>query len=373
MRIALVHDYLLQFGGAERVLCALSELFPDAPIYTLLYDRKKMAPWFGDKTVRVSFLDKLPKSIQARHRLLLPFFSCAASALDVSAFDVVISSSSSFAKGVRVKPGAVHISYCHSPTRFLWDYEKNYLRDNRYKLPVRMLLKPLIALLKKWDKRAARGVHFWIANSKTVQERIASYYGASATVIYPPFLLPDSPDTKAPLYAHNYFLVVSRLSAYKKIDLIIETFNHMQLPLIIIGDGPERERLEKIAKINTTFLGCVDDAALTGYYQNCKAVIVACEEDFGLTALEAAHYGKPVLAYRKGGVAEWLEEGKTGEFFNEHTPESLAEGVYKISARAYVPAYLKNKASQFSKESFQRAISQFVSNAISNAIDLNKK
>jgi glycosyltransferase involved in cell wall biosynthesis len=364
MRIALVHDYLVQFGGAERTLLVLAELFPDAPIYTLLYDRGKMARWFGGKDVRTSFLDALPEVLTGHHRFLLPFFSLATRSLNISGYDVVISSSSSFAKGVRVESGAVHISYCYSPTRFLWDYQERYMHDNRFGFFVRKALVPLIAMLRAWDKHAARGVGAWIAPSHVIQERIKKYYGADSEVIYPPIDVPPPAPSHGKAYAKDYYLIVSRLSAYKKIDLVVAAFNKLQMPLVIVGDGPERERLERIAHSNIIFKGFVDDGELPGLYQHARAVIVAVEEDFGLTAAEAAYYGKPTLAYQSGGVAEWLEPGKTGEFFDEQSVESLAQGVYKIAAHEYDAAYLKKKAAQFSKKVFQDAVSGFVSRTL---------
>lgn len=360
MRVALVHDYLVQFGGAERTLLALAELFPDAPVYTLLYDRGKMAHWFGGKDIRTSFLDGLPEVLTRHHRFLLPLFPLAARSLDISGYDVVISSSSSFAKGVRVRSGAVHISYCYSPARFLWDYQERYMHDNRFCFLARVALAPLIAALRVWDKHVACRVDAWIAPSHVIRERIKKYYGADSEVIYPPVDVPLASPAHSKAYAQDYFLVVSRLSAYKKIDLVVAAFNKLQMPLVVVGDGPERERLERMAHSNVIFKGFVDDSELPGLYQHARAVIVAAEEDFGLTAAEAAYYGKPTLAYKSGGVAEWLEPGKTGEFFDEQSIESLAQGVYKIAAHEYDAAYLKKKAAQFGKKTFQNAISEFV-------------
>ncbi len=363
-RVAFVHDYLTQLGGAERVLLALMEPYPDAPVYTLLYDREKMAPWFSHHDVHVSFLDKLPVSLLKYRRWLLPFFPLAVKLLDLSAYDVVISSSASFGKGVRVKQGAVHISYCHSPTRFLWDYRKNYLSDNRFGFLFRAALVPFLELLKMWDRRVARRVHFWIAPSRSVQERIQKYYGAHAEVIYPPFSLPEPQPLQKAQYAQDYFLVVSRLSAYKKIDCVIRAFNNLPLSLVIIGEGPEFAHLKKMANANITFLKFISDESLGGYYQNCSALIVPCEEDFGLTALEAAHYGKPILAYRKGGATEWIQEGKTGEFFDEHDSDVLARGVYKILGKSYDASLIRDNTAQFGKKEFQKKISSFIAHKL---------
>lgn len=226
------------------------------------------------------------------------------------------------------------------------------------------MMAPLIAALRLWDASAAGRVHAWIAPSRTVQERIKLYYGADAVVIHSPIDLPPAVSVREKIYVKDYFLVVSRLSAYKKIDLVIETFNKLQMPLVIAGDGPERVRLERMAHSNIIFKGFMDDAELPGLYQHARAVIVACEEDLGLTAAEAAYYGIPTLAYRAGGVAEWLEPGVTGEFFDEQSVESLAQGIYKIMAHKYDAAYLKKKAMQFDKKTFQEAMRRFISECL---------
>ncbi len=368
MRVALIHDYLVQFGGAERTLLALSELFPDAPIYTLLYNREKMAFWFGGKDIRTSFLNILPDTITRNHRFLLPLYPFAAQSLKITGYDVVISSSSAFAKGVSIESGIPHVCYCHSPTRFLWDYQEKYIQDNSVSFFMRILLTPIISALRLWDKRIADKVDVWIAPSQTVKDRIKKYYNADAQVLYPPINTFHNDLKHSNVYANNYFLVVSRLSAYKKIDLIIQTFNKIQLPLVIVGDGIERQKLQKMSRSNIIFRGFVDDGELPDLYRNARAVIIACEEDFGLIPAEAAYYGKPALAYKKGGIAEWLESGKTGEFFDEQSVESLAQGVYKILAGEYNPEYVMKKVEQFNKTLFQNNVLKVIKETIDSKV-----
>ena len=364
VKIALVHDFLIQFGGAERVLLALHRIFPDAPIYTLLSDKKISSHFFSACNIRESFLGKLPEFLKKRHRIFLPLFPLAIESFDLSDFDIIISSSSAFAKGVVTRSKAVHICYCHSPARFLWDYHCQYQEDNRFGILAKMIARFFTHRLRIWDRASAERVDFWIANSETTKKRIEKYYRKSAEVIYPPLtnLTTEQSNYLEAGFPNDYFLVVSRLSAYKKIDVIISAFNKLKLPLLIVGDGPERKKLEAMAGDNIKFAGFISDEKLFAYYQNTKAFVLANEEDFGLSALEAASFGKPVLAYKKGGALEWMEEGKTGEFFDTQTPEVLADGARRISLNIekYNPDYLKAKASEFNEERFKREILNFL-------------
>ena len=365
MKIALVHDYLTQLGGAERVLFALARAYPDATIYTLLYDRGKVGGYLVGRDVQSSFLNKLPKFLRLNKRLLLPFLPKAIESLDLSGYDLIISSSSAFAKGVVKNPKAVHICYCHSPARFLWDYKDDYQKDNRFGVSARFFINLIIPFLKKWDKASADRVDFWIANSKTTQERIKKYYGKDSVVIYPPLARFQCLAPKA-LNIADYFFIAARLSAYKKIDIAIEAFNDLGWPLVIAGEGPERERLENMAGKNVKFLGFVPDEELGGYYAASKAFILANEEDFGLSALEAASFGKPVLAFRRGGAIEWLEEGITGEFFESQTKEAVIEVLRKMASRdfSYNSERSKDVVQKFNEESFQKNILDFISVAV---------
>ena len=359
MKVALVHDYLTQLGGAERVLFALAHAYPGASIYALLYDPKEMSGYLANRNARASFLNKLPEFIKSNKRLLLPFLPWAIESFDLSEYDLIISSSSAFAKGVIKSPKAVHICYCHAPARFLWDYKDAYQKDNHFGVLARFFANLIIPRLRKWDKASADRVDFWIANSKTTQARIKKYYGKDSVVIYPPLKCLESRS----LNIADYFFIAARLSAYKKIDIVIEAFNDLGWPLVIAGEGPERERLENMAGKNVKFLGFVPDEELGGYYASSKAFILANEEDFGLSALEAASFGKPVLAYKKGGATEWLEEGITGEFFESQTKEAVIEVLRKMATRnfSYNSERAREVAQKFSENEFCKNIINFVS------------
>ncbi|MDF1498464.1 MAG: glycosyltransferase [Patescibacteria group bacterium] len=362
-KIAIVHDFLTYFGGAERVLISLHKLYPDAPIYTLLYNEKKMKQYFSDAKIRTSFLNKLPKFIRKRKKYLLPFMPTAAETFDLREFDIVISSSSSFAKGIITKPKTTHICYCHTPTRFLWDWHYNYLKENNIKGIKKIIILFFLHYMRMWDKSAAERVDYFIANSKNTAQRIKKFYGRESKVVYPPCDVEYSNDCEKPKEdKKRYFLIVSRLSSYKKIDLAIEAFNKLEIPLIIIGEGEDRSRLRKMAEKNIKFLGFVSDEKLKYYYQSCQAFIFPGEDDFGITPIEAMSFGKPVLAYRRGGLKETIIEGITGEFFDDLIPEILADGVRRMknNYRNYNCERIKQHSQKFSRKNFEENIKNII-------------
>ncbi len=373
-KIAIVHDFLTYFGGAERVLMSLHKLYPEAPIYTLLYDEKKMKQYFPEAKIRSSFLNRLPKFIRKRKKYLLPFMPTAAETFDLRDFDIVISSSSSFVKGIITKPKAVHICYCHTPTRFLWDWHYNYLEENKIKGIKKIFILPILHYLRMWDKSASERVDYFIANSKHTAKRIRKFYGRDSEVIYPPVdtviarslseRSERNGDEAMTDKSKNYFLIVSRLSPYKKIDIAIEAFNKLELPLIIIGEGSDKNKLVKIANKNIKFLGFQSEEKLAQYYENCYAFIFPGEDDFGITPIEAMSFGKPVLAYRKGGVLETVIENETGEFFDDPIPEILADGVRrtKNNYNNYDAEKIKKQAEKFSEGVFREKMKGFVKN-----------
>ena len=367
-KIVIVHDFLTYFGGAEQVLRSLHTLYPKAPIYTLLYNEDRMKQYFPNAKIRISFLNKLPQFLKKRKKYLFPLMPTAAETFDLRDFDIVISSSSSFAKGIITKPKTTHICYCHTPTRFLWDWHLNYLKENKIRGIKKILILPILHYMRMWDKSASERVDYFIANSKNTARRIKKFYGANSEVIYPPCDIGESkPSDKKKNRTGDYFLIVSRLSPYKKIDIAVEAFNKLDLPLVIIGDGQDRKRLENMAEKNIKFLGFQNKEKLAEYYQNCQAFIFPGEDDFGITAIEAMSYGKPVLAFRKGGLLETMIEGETGEFFDDAIPEILADGVRRLKNNyaKYNSEKIKNQANKFSRENFEEKIKQFVLN-ISN-------
>lgn len=352
MKIALVQDYLVEYGGAERVLQALCEIFPEAPIYTLLYDEKASGRVFRGREIHTSFLQKIPFACR-HHRWFAALMPLAVEQFDLSEFDVVLSNSASFGKGIITKPKTTHVNYCMTPTRFLWDGSHRYIDE--FKLPwlIRKISPAVIAYLRIWDKEAALRVDKFIANSNFVRTRIAKYYQREAEVITPPI---DVSKYHISPEIDEYFLMVGRLVAYKRFDLAVQVFNAIGKPLKIIGDGPERKRLEKMAKKNIEFLGLVSDNKLPELYSRAQALIFPQEEDFGLVPLEAMASGRPVIAYRAGGALETILDGRTGVFFNEQTEISLALAIGKHYETNFNPNVIRAHALDFDKSIFREKV-----------------
>ncbi|OGI32052.1 MAG: hypothetical protein A2271_01215 [Candidatus Moranbacteria bacterium RIFOXYA12_FULL_35_19] len=378
MKVALVHDFLNQYGGAEKVLEVLAEMFPTAPIYTLLYDKEKMRGKFENREIRTSFLQKLPKFFRRRIKYFLFFLPTAPESFDLREFDLVISSSGAWSKGIVTRLDTIHIAYIHSPMRFVWDYNEKYLRDER-KEKWGFLIRPILSYFRLWDKLACDRPDYLIANSKYTQSRIKKYYRKESEVIYPPvdnnfqFPISNFQSISNDQFSNNkkntkYFLIVSRLSAYKKIDKAIEAFNKLELPLIIVGTGKEEKRLKKIAKSNIKFLGYQKDEKLPEIYKNARAFIFPGVDDFGIAPSEAMMYGVPVIAIKDGGIVEIVEEGKTGEFFTTSTAEIIADGVRRFIEKEekYDREYIKQSVEKFSKEKFIREMREFISRVINN-------
>lgn len=370
LKVAIVHDFLTYWGGAEQVLMSLHRLYPEAPIYTLLYD-KSMERYFPDARIRVSLLDKLPMWLKKRKKLLLPLMPTAAETFDLSGFDLVISSSSSFAKGVIVRPRTLHISYCHTPTRFLWDWYRNYLEENRIGMLKKFLVVPILHVMRIWDRSASERVDRYVANSENTARKINKFYGRESEVIYPPvdYMKFGTMEDLPPVPEKDYYLIVSRLSPYKKIDVAINAFNKLGLPLVIIGTGGDMERLRKMADKNIKFLGFQDEKHLAAYYKNARALIFPGEDDFGITILEAMSFGVPVLAYGRGGALETVIPGKTGELFDSEVPEILADGIRRMnrSMDGYDAEEIKAFSEKFSRENFEKKFKGFVENALEKA------
>ncbi|KKQ53633.1 MAG: Mannosyl transferase [Parcubacteria group bacterium GW2011_GWD2_38_11] len=376
LRIALVHDFLVQWGGAERVLKELSEMYPEAPIFTLLYDKEKMHGIFAGKDIRPSYLQKFPKFLRKNYRWLLPFFPVIPETFDLREYDLVISSSGAWSKGIVTKLDTVHIAYLHSPMRFVWDYNERYVKETEHK-KMNFLIRIIFNYLRVWDRLAADRPDYLIANSVYTQKRIEKYYRRESNVIYPPvnqelgnrnLELEKHKPTTYNLQPKSYFLVVSRLSAYKKVDLVVEAFNKLGLPLVVIGTGEQEKYLRKIAKENIKILGWQEDSIVAQYYQNAEAFIFPTEDDFGIAPVEAMLVGVPVIAYRKGGAQETVQEGITGEFFDAQTPEVLADGVRRFldNKDKYDKDVIKKRGEEFSRERFRREFGEYVEKIISN-------
>lgn len=362
MRVALVHDYLNQMGGAERVVLALHEMFPDAPLYTTIYDPRRVDPRFRRMDIRTTFMQHFPL-VMAHHQPYLPFYPTAIESLDLRGYDLVLSSSSAFAKSVITRPETMHICYCHTPMRWCWNYYEYVEREKLGKLP-RAFLPFLITRMRLWDQMTAARVDHFIANSPVVAERIHKYYRRDAIVIPPPvdaqrFIFDTS------IQPEDYFLVVSRLVPYKRVDLAIRACNRLKLPLIVIGSGRQEEELQKMAGPTVRVLGRLSDQEVLHYFAHCRALLFPGEEDFGITPLEAQASGRPVIAFGEGGALASLVEGVTGEFFREQSVDSLAETLTAFDERNYDPQAIRSHALEFDLPRFRRRMLQFIETKMS--------
>lgn len=369
LKIAIVHDFLTYWGGAEQVLLSFHRIWPDAPIYTLLYDEKIVKEYFPGAKIKASFLQKFPRFLRRRKKYILPLAGIAPETLDLKDFDLVISSSSSFAKGIIVKPKTIHISYCHTPTRFLWDWYFEYLRENNLGIIKKIFAVPILHYLRMWDKSVADRVDYFIANSHSTQKRIEKFYRTQSKVIYPPVDMNKfrTLNAKCRTKEKKYFLIVSRLSAYKKIDVAIEAFNKLDWPLYIIGDGEQKEYLKSIAGKNIKFLGFVKKEELPEYYRNARALIFPGEDDFGIAPVEAMSEGTPVIALRKGGAKETVIEGVTGDFFDYSASPLVAEAVVRFveNEKKYDSGAIASHAEKFSRERFEKEIKDYIHKIVS--------
>lgn len=350
MRVALIHDWLLSEGGAEKVLEQLAHMF-SAPIFTLLYDPLRLNNSFlSSQEIHTSFLQKLPFSHKI-HRFLLPLFPYAIEKMDVSFADVIISSSHAVAKGIKKRKGQFHICYCHTPMRYAWDLKKEYIET----LPklTRPLASILLERIRKWDKRNSGDVDLFIANSSYVAKRIKNNYGRESTVIYPPVAVDDFflSDQK-----EDYYITHCRLVPYKRVDLIIKTFASMpDKKLIVVGEGPEKHRLEQLASVNVQFTGFIPKKELSHLLSKAKAYVFAAEEDFGIAVIEAQASGLPVIALEKGGAMETVSSGKTGLFFSEPTPLHCKQAIERFEKieNSFDKSYIRKQALSYNEERFK--------------------
>lgn len=352
-KVAIVYDRVNKWGGAEHVLLALHEMFPEAPLYTSVYDEKnaKWAKVFPK--VATSFLQKFPFA-KSNHEFLAPLMPLAFESFDFSEFDLVISVTSEAAKGIKTGPNTLHICYLLTPTRYLWSHEDQYFKGQAFKV----FTKPITSYLKKWDKKASKRPDVMIAISTEVQKRIKKYYKRKSQLIFPPVNVPllHNNGTKE----KKYYLIVSRLVGYKKVDLAIDVFNKLELPLIIVGTGREEKRLKSKSKKNIKFVGQVSEKELVKHYQNAKALIMPQEEDFGIVSVEAQAVGTPVIAFRKGGATDTVIDGKTGVLFNEQNVESLTRAIAKFEKIRFNHKYLVKNAQRFSKSVFKKEFLKYL-------------
>ena len=359
--LAIVHDWLNQVGGAEDVLAEMHALYPSAPIYTSIYAPEKMPAAIRGWDIRTTWMDRLP-GVYDHHQPYLPFYPLAFGRLDLTAYDVVLSNKSGFCHGVRVREDAYHIDYCLTPTRYVWMPDA-YMEREGFGKAVEWGAKPLLAWLKRWDYEAAQRVTHFVAISHEVQDRIRRYYQRESVIIYPPV---DTsrfrPNDRPP---EPFFLVLSRLIPYKRIDLAVRACNLVGCRLIVAGDGRDRAALEAIAGPTIEFRGRVSNAEAEDLMARCQAFLFPGLEDFGITPLQAQAAGRPVIAYGAGGALDTVIPGVTGEFFHEQTPEALAELLADFDPARYDPAACRANAERFSAERFRRELGEYVARVAS--------
>lgn len=356
MRVAIVHDYLAQAGGAERVVEAMHGIWPEAPIYTSVYDPEATLPAFKGMDVRTSFLQRWARRSRV-HKLALPFYPAAFEGFDLSGYDLVVSSTSGFAKGVITGPETCHVCYCHTPARFAWRYHE-YVAQGGYNKTVRRLLPLLVHRLRDWDYASAQRVDHFVVNSFNTARRVRKFYRRDADVVYAPveadrFRIESRPSA-------DYFLVVSRLVGYKRVDLAVEAMTRLGLPLKVVGSGPDLARLRALAGPTVEFLGRLPDREVADRLAHCRAFLFPGEEDFGIAPLEAMASGRPVIAFAAGGALETVIAGETGVFFEEPTPESLMGAVRDLDKMSVRPSRIRAHAERFDVRAFQRRLRALV-------------
>ncbi len=363
MKIALVHDYLAQAGGAERVAGAFHAMFPAAPLFTSVYDPRSTFAEFREMDVRTSFLQRWPLSSRRGHKLALPWYPAAFERFDFSGYDLALSSSSSFAKGIITPPETCHICYCHTPSRFIWR-QQEYLHQSGTASLGTALLGSVLSRLRSWDVESAQRVDYFVANSYNVARRIRKFYHRDvAAVIYPPVetgkFLPVSPSEVG-----SHFLIVSRLINYKRLDLAVDACNQLGAPLRIVGTGPDLPALKRRAGPTVEFLGRLSDQEVVRELARCKALIFPGEEDFGITPVECMASGRPVVAYGAGGALETVIEGKTGLFFREQNAGALRSALKDLESLKFHPDALRDHALTFDRAVFEARLSDLIADAL---------
>ena len=362
MQVAIVHDWLNQRGGAEAVLSALVELFPEAPVYTSIYWPASLPAAFREWDIRTTWMDRLP-AIHRHHQPYLLLYPLAFGGLRLDGYDLVISNKSAFCLGVKVSPGTRHLCYCLTPTRFVWDYDTYVGREEASRV-ARGMVRPFLGWLQRWERAAAGRVDTFVSISHEVQARVRRDYGRESTIIYPPV---DTERFVAAEAHDDYFLVVSRLVPYKRIDLAVQTFTELKLPLWIAGKGRDQARLQAMAGPSVRFLGPVSDDELGRLLARCRAFVFPGKEDFGIAPVEAMAAGRPVIAYAGGGALETVAEGATGTFFDQHTQASLAEAVHRFEAAAFDPVTIRAYARQFDVKVFKAQMQAIIENELGGA------
>ncbi len=360
-RVAIVTDWLTNMGGAERVVLAIAKAFPEAPIYTSVYTPETM-PAFARLDIRTTYIQKFPKFLRRFHQLFPVIRAHAFRRLDLSKYDVIISIASAEAKAVRKRPDALHICYCHTPTRYYWSHYQDYKRQPGFgplNWLIRPIIPPFVAWMRRVDLRSVAGVDYFIANSKTVAQRIKHYYHRDSTVLNPPVDLSRFRQLDISGARHG-FVALGRQVPYKRIDLAVAACTKLGLPLTVYGNGSEHERLVKLARPTVKFVVGANDGEVAQALATAQAYIMPQEEDFGIVQIEAMAAGTPVIAYGRGGALDAVIEGKTGLFFAEQTIDSLTEALKHFKSLTFDHATIQKHATQFSEEHFIKALQAFV-------------
>jgi glycosyltransferase involved in cell wall biosynthesis len=362
MKVAIVADWLTNLGGAERVIETIMELYPDADLFTTVYNPDKMSKVFHERKITTSFLQYI-KAARTNWQKFLPLLPAAIENLDLTGYDVVISSSSSVGHGVLTSPDTLHFCYCHNPMRYAWDGCHEYIEESKFGKITKAIIPYFLNYIRLWDYYAADRPDYYIANSKFVKKRIKKYFEKDSVVIHPPVdttMFSPADDDKI----GDYFLVLSRLVHFKKVDLVVRAFSKLGLTLKIVGTGPEEEHLKDIAGPSVDFLGHVSNAEVGKLLQRCQAMIFPQEEDFGITPLEAMASGRPVIAYKAGGALETVVEGVTGTFFEEQTEDCLMDVVRDFDAHAYNRDLLRKHALKFNKARFKKELKEYIESKV---------
>lgn len=350
MNIALVHEWILNVAGSEKVLLAMKDIFPDADIYTSVFDPGK-AKEFKKFDVKTSYLQKLP-FVKKKRELLIPLTPFAFEQFDLAKYDLVISNTTMAAKGVITKPETIHVSYCNTPPRYLWDPSV----DPRAKIGSFGLLRRNVTYnMRIWDRLAADRVDYFLANSHYIAKRIKKFYGRDSVVVYPPVDIANFKIDQS-VERGDHYLFVGRLINYKKCDIIIQAFNELKLPLRVVGFGPDEAKLRRMAGKNIQFAVVKTDIALVEEYQSAKALIFPAEEDFGIVPIEAMACGTPVIAFYRGGATESVIDGETGLFFNEQTSELIVQAIGQFNKMRFDQNQIRQRAEKFSTENFKKNV-----------------
>ncbi len=358
MKLALAHDWLNQMGGAENVLECLVALYPDAPIFTTIYAPDLMPPAYRHWSIRPTWLNRAPL-IHRHHQPYLPLYPLAVTSMDVRGYEVILSNKSGFIHGLRHSAKQCHICYCLAPTRYVWDYE-SYAQRERFGRWVGLLIKPLITALQRWDYAAAQRVDHFIAISSEIQTRIKQLYQRDSVIIHPPVDTTRFQPTDSDV--GDYYLIVSRLIPYKRIDLAVQACSRLNRKLIVVGDGRDRAKLESLAGPTVEFKGRLAWDDVTHLMAHCRAFLFPGFEDFGITPVEAQAAGRPVIAFAKGGALDTVIDGQTGLFFHEQTVESLIEVMQRFESLTFDPLVARRNAERFSIDRFNRALTEFIAN-----------